>query len=66
MIAADHGGNSGDSAHADAHSGTYCHYQIFRQVFCSQKKVAKEGLPKPDPSGLGAGGPRFKSGRPDH
>jgi hypothetical protein len=26
---------------------------------------AKEGLKKDDPSGLGAGGPRFKSGRPD-
>src|SRR5215475_15738312 len=27
--------------------------------------IEKEGLPRGSPAGLGAGGPRFKSGRPD-
>jgi len=33
--------------------------------FVFKNKVAREGLPRHDPSGLGAGNPRFKSGRPD-
>src|SRR6516162_2088807 len=33
--------------------------------FVFKNNVAGKGLPKHDPSGLGAGGPRFKSGRPD-
>jgi len=34
--------------------------------FFSETNVAKERLPKDNPSGLGAGGPEFKSRRPDH
>jgi hypothetical protein len=33
--------------------------------FVFKHVVAKEGLPREKPSGLGAGDPRFKSGRPD-
>jgi hypothetical protein len=29
-------------------------------------KIEKEGLPRGSPAGLGAGGPEFKSRRPDH
>jgi hypothetical protein len=34
--------------------------------FVFKNNGAKEGLKKDNPSGLDAGGPRFKSGRPDH
>ena len=30
-----------------------------------KRQIEKEGLPRDSPAGLGAGGPRFKSGRPD-
>jgi hypothetical protein len=30
-----------------------------------KNKIEKEGLPRDSPAGLGAGGPRFESGRPD-
>jgi hypothetical protein len=33
--------------------------------FICKNKIEKEGLPKDSPAGLGAGGPRFESGRPD-
>jgi hypothetical protein len=51
--------------HAEPHFGTPSHYQSFAKSFVFKNIVAKEGLPKHNPSGLGAGGPRFKSGRPD-
>jgi hypothetical protein len=34
--------------------------------FVFKKNVVKKGLPESAVTGLGAGGPRFKSGRPDH
>ena len=34
--------------------------------FICKNKIEKEGLPKDSPAGLGAGGPEFKSRRPDH
>jgi len=33
--------------------------------FVFKKSVVRKGLPKVAVTGLGAGGPRFKSGRPD-
>jgi hypothetical protein len=33
--------------------------------FVVKMKIEKEGLPRDSPAGLGAGGPRFESGRPD-
>jgi hypothetical protein len=33
--------------------------------FICKNKIEKEGLPKDSPAGLGAGGPEFKSRRPD-
>ena len=60
-----YGENSGDSAHAEPHLSTTSHHQFFAQVFCFQKSVIRKGLPKVAVTGLGAGGPRFKSGRPD-
>jgi hypothetical protein len=39
--------------------------KFFAKSFVFRNNVAKEGLRKDNPSGLGAGGPRFKSGRPD-
>ena len=65
MIATDYGENSGDSAHAEVHFRTSCHRKILGRSFVFKNNVAGKGLPKHDPSGLGAGGPRFKSGRPD-
>jgi len=38
----------------------------FLKSFDFKKFVAKEGLKKDNLSGLGAGGPEFKSRRPDH
>ena len=37
----------------------------FVNPFVFKNKIEKEGLPRDGPAGLGAGGPRFKSGRPD-
>jgi len=34
--------------------------------FIIKKSVVEKGLPEVAITGLGAGGPRFKSGRPDH
>jgi hypothetical protein len=39
--------------------------KYFSNLFVFKNKIEKEGLPSDNPSGLGAGGPRFKSGRPD-
>ena len=37
----------------------------FAKSFVFKNNVARKELPKDVPTGLGAGGPRFKSGRPD-
>ena len=37
----------------------------FAKPFIFKIKIEKEGLPRDSPAGLGAGGLRFKSGRPD-
>ena len=39
--------------------------KYFSNSFVFKNKIEKEGLPRDSPAGLGAGGPRFKSGRPD-
>jgi hypothetical protein len=39
--------------------------KYFSNSFVVKTKIEKEGLPKDSPAGLGAGGPRFESGRPD-
>jgi len=39
--------------------------KYFSNSFVFKTKIEKEGLPRDSPAGLGAGGPRFKSGRPD-
>jgi hypothetical protein len=36
------------------------------KAFVFKRLVVRKGLPKVAVTGLGAGGPRFKSGRPDH
>jgi hypothetical protein len=50
-----------------------CHFSLhhattkhFSNLFVFKTETEKEGLPRDSPAGLGAGGPRFKSGRPDH
>ena len=40
--------------------------KYFSNTFIFKNKIEKEGLPRDSFAGLGAGGPRFKSGRPDH
>jgi hypothetical protein len=37
----------------------------FSNSFVFKTPIEKEGLPSDGPAGLGAGGPRFKSERPD-
>jgi hypothetical protein len=39
--------------------------KYFSNSFVFKTKIEKEGLPRDDTPALGAGGPRFKSGRPD-
>jgi hypothetical protein len=39
--------------------------KFFANRFVFKKGVVREGLPKENPSGLGAGGLEFKSPRPD-
>jgi hypothetical protein len=39
--------------------------KYFSNSFVLKTKIEKEGLPRDSPAGLGAGGPRLKSGRPD-
>ena len=39
--------------------------KCFSNPFVFKTRIEKEGLPRDNPSDLGAGGPRFKSGRPD-
>ena len=50
-------------SHISVHPATTKYFSI---SFIFKNKIEKEGLPKDSPAGLGAGGPRFKSGRPDH
>ena len=40
--------------------------KYFSNSFVVKTEIEKEGLPEDSPAGLGAGGLRFKSGRPDH
>ena len=49
-------------SHTDVHPATTI---CFVNPFVFKTKIEKEGLPRDGPAGLGAGGPRFKSGRPD-
>src|SRR5262249_55941671 len=46
-----------------------CVHHATAKYFCNsfvfKIEIEKEGLPRDGPAGLGAGGPRFKSGRPD-
>jgi len=48
--------------HISAHGATT---KCFSNSFVFKSKIEKEGLPGDSPAGLGAGSPRFKSGRPD-
>jgi hypothetical protein len=40
--------------------------KCFSDSFVFKTETENEGLPTDSPAGLGAGGPRFKSGRPNH
>ena len=48
--------------HISAHRATT---KYFSNSFVFKNKIEKEGLPRYSPAGLGAGGPEFKSRRPD-
>jgi len=50
-------------SHSSVHRATT---KYFSNSFVFKLKVEKEGLPRDRTPVLGAGGPRFKSGRPDH
>jgi hypothetical protein len=39
--------------------------KFFANSFVLKNEIEKEGLPRDSTPALGAGGPRFKSGRPD-
>jgi hypothetical protein len=49
-------------SHISVHRATT---KYFSNSFICKNKIEKEGLPKDSPAGLGAGGPEFKSRRPD-
>src|SRR5882762_8984865 len=49
-------------SHVLAHSATT---KYFSNSLVFKTKIEKEGLPRGSTPALGAGGPRFKSGRPD-
>ena len=49
--------------HISVHRATT---NYFSNSFVFNTKIEKEGLPRDSPAALGAGGLRFKSGRPDH
>jgi hypothetical protein len=49
-------------SHISVHRATS---KYFSNSFIFKNKIEKEGLPGDSPAGLGAGGPRFESGRPD-
>jgi hypothetical protein len=65
MIAPDYGENSEDLACGATFSYFIPLPNNLSKPIVLKNVVAKEGLPRDDPSGLGAEGPRFKSGRPD-
>ena len=56
------GGTLGMRSNISVHRATT---KYFSNSFIFKNKIEKEGLPRDGPAGLGAGGPRFKSGRPD-
>jgi hypothetical protein len=49
-------------SHISVHRATA---KNFSNSFVFKIKIEKEGLPSDSPAGLGAGGPEFKSRRPD-
>jgi hypothetical protein len=49
--------------HISVHRATV---KYFSNSFVFKTEIEKEGLPRDSPAGLGAGGPEFKSRRPDH
>jgi hypothetical protein len=49
-------------SHISVHRATS---KYFSNSFIFKNKIEKEGLPGDSPAGLGAGGPEFKSRRPD-
>jgi len=49
-------------SHISAHRATT---KYFCNSFVFKPNIEKEGLPRDSTPDLGAGGPRFKSGRPD-
>ena len=48
--------------HISVHRATV---KYFSNSFVFKTEIEKEGLPGDSPAGLGAGGPEFKSRRPD-
>jgi hypothetical protein len=50
-------------SHISVHRATT---KYFSNSFVFKNEIEKEGLPGDIAPALGAGGPRFKSGRPDH
>jgi len=50
-------------SHISVHRATT---KYLSNSFIIKNKIEKEGLPRDSPAGLGAGGPEFKSRRPDH
>ena len=48
--------------HISVHRATT---KYFSNSFVFKTEIEKEGLPRDSPAGLGAGGPEFKSRRPD-
>jgi hypothetical protein len=49
-------------SHISLHHATT---KYFSNLFVFKNKIEEEGLPSDSPAGLGAGGPEFKSRRPD-
>ncbi len=49
-------------SHISAHRGTT---KFCSNSFVFKNEIEKEGLPRDTAPALGAGGPRFESGRPD-
>ena len=49
-------------SHISVHRATT---KYFSNSFVFKHEIEKEGLPRDSTPDLGAGGPRFKSGRPD-
>jgi hypothetical protein len=56
------GGTQCMRSHISVHLATTKYSSI---SFICKNKIEKEGLPSDSPAGLGAGGPEFKSRRPD-